>query len=100
MNSPLNVLTGLRAQLIVSKARREGRDEIEALHREGLLLTPGLEKKLKLEALKAFRQSFEGWAPREYLRKVTKPPNWTPDDMHTAIRMYLNEYIKAVEEGL
>ena len=96
--TPLDIATALAAQIAVSKARRDGRDPIEALHREGLLASPASIKAAKLEALTAFRESFESWRPREYLRKISKPTVWTPDDMHTAIRTYLNEYIDAFKE--
>lgn len=96
--APLDTATALAAQIAVSRARRDGRDIIEALHSEGLLASPAQVRKTKLEALTAFRQSFESWQPREYLRKISKPTVWTPDDMHTAIRQYLSEYIDAFKE--
>lgn len=94
----LDNFTALRAQLTVSKAHRDGRDEIEALHRVGLLVTPSGTKAQKLEALQALSDSLESWAGREYLRKVKKTGSYTPDDMYRAIMMYVSEYIAAYRQ--
>lgn len=96
----MDITTALRAQIVLSKARRDGRDEIEALYRAGLLVTPSGIKAFKLDAMTALEDSLESWAPREYLRKVRKTGNYTPDDMYRAIMMYVKEYITAYQEEL
>lgn len=95
-----DIITALRAQIVLSKARRDGRDEIEALYRAGLLVTPSGTKAFKLDALTALEESLESWHPREYLRKVRRAGSYSPDDMYRAMMMYVNEYIAAYREEL
>ena len=95
-----DTLTALTAQVALSRARRDGRDEVEALHREGLLATPARIKEAKLEALRSLEVSLLTRAPREYLRKIRKTGDYTPDDMYRALMMYVDEYLQAYMKEL
>ena len=79
---------------IAERARRNGRDVIEALDVSGVLLTKEREHRIIMEALNELRRDMSQWSASEYLRRVNKTTSPTPRNMYDAIMGYLNDYIE------
>lgn len=98
MKRILDEPTYARVSDVIAAAQANGRDLPEALHSAGMLLTPDVDRSVRIEALTAFREDFRRWRPAEYLRRV-RVANATPADMHRAISEYLDDYIQATQRG-
>lgn len=84
-----------RVRATQAKARRNGKDAVQALFDENLILTDHMRHLLQMEALQDLRRELDKWRPAEFLRRVTKSAAPTPDDMHRAILGFVDEYLSS-----
>lgn len=96
---PIDGATFLKAQVIVDGARRQGRDPVEALHRQGLILTPRLRQDIAVGALRDLIKQMDEFRAAEFLRinNHSGTPG-TPAEMLNAVREFLARYVNHVKK--
>lgn len=95
---PLDDFTWDHAIDVVRRAQRAGKCPVEALHADGLLVTPARAKQMSLIAARELLDSLHGWSSVEMLRRVNRTvSSATPADMWEAFLSYIAEWVKHVE---
>lgn len=80
-------------------AKRAGLDLFEFLNSQQWLTTPKRIKRIELERLWDLQRSMERWDAPAYLRRIDRLGPWTPQQMLTAVQLYITEYIAALVIG-
>lgn len=90
--------TWVHAVAVLEHARRRGLDPVEVLHRRGLLWTPAVEHRVRVEALEFLQEELLSWRPAEFLRMLYSPDHSaTPTDMYHSIAKWLELHIIALK---
>ncbi len=85
---------------VMDRARRSGANVPSRLNEAGLLWTPEREHQAQTRALREMLDQFRAWMPHEFLRTINRElVNCTPTDMHTAIRLWLENYHDHMKKG-
>lgn len=87
MHAPIDPFTQRRVTETLKKAARLGLDPAEALHSEGLILTPLRDKTIRLQAMQYVILQVEKFRPAEFLRRKQN----TSADIYLAIVEFLRE---------
>jgi len=84
---------------LLAWSQTSGQDPVEVLHRNGLVMTPDLAHRLKVEALEGLHKEMVSWRPAEFLRSKY-PPSHTasPKDMYICIVEWLEKVISVTKE--
>lgn len=97
---PLDQPTYLRVKWLMEHARILGVDPVEHLHEAGLVVTPGLERSLRIRGMEFLLAEIQGWRPVEFLRRGDKSGSGsTPADLHLRICEFIQDHIDAAREG-
>jgi hypothetical protein len=94
MKDVLDQETYRRTKEVLAHALHLGRDPVEALHQEHLLLTAERFDQIQASALQGLLISFMQWRPDELLRFQNARDSHTPFDMHARIAEWLESYVK------
>lgn len=89
MYKALDEETYNRVQEVLDMARRLGKDPIEVMSRHGILLTPEVDKRIRLQAMWYLISQVEQWQPHEFARRHKNP---TQADIHMEILRFLKEH--------
>lgn len=96
---PVDSLTYGRINAVLMEARTRGLSPIEELNRVGLLHTPAVDKRVRVETISALLENLERWRPAELLRrKLRHNEAGTPADMYICILGFIEEYLTVVKE--
>ncbi len=93
--TPLDAQTYQRVRDVITESIHQGRDIVEELHRNDLLLTRARDKIIRLQAMTYLARLVMSWRPAEFLRrKFSAEYPATPKDMYNCILEFLEETIK------
>ena len=96
---PVDTLTYGKINAVLTGARTRGLSPIEELNRVGLLLTPAVDRRIRMQAIAGLLESLERWRPAEMLRrKLRNSEAGTPADMYSCILEYIQEYLTVMKE--
>jgi hypothetical protein len=86
--------TWVTVQAVLKRSSDLGLDVAEQLHRRGLILTPAVERNVKIATIEFILNELRSWRPTEMLR-VKFHPNHSasPADMQEAIGEWLTKHI-------
>ena len=96
---PVDPLTYSLVRSVLKLARIQGRDEVEALHQAGLLLSATEDRRIRAEALDFIANQFQDWSPVQFLRRRhRKLEATTQQDLYLCILGWLQDHAKAAKE--
>lgn len=89
---PLDMDMWVRVNQALVWAQMKGYDPAEYLNKQGLLLTPSQDKRIRLEAMQFILNKITDWQPHEFMRRANDGA-WTPALMYQEIVKFIEEYI-------
>jgi hypothetical protein len=96
----LDDVTFLAVHDALSAAAKGGSDPVEELHRRGLLLTPQTSRTYRIQAWATVIEAMKCWTPADFLlRRFRRGYAASPTDMYEIILGWLEECLKAAQEG-
>jgi hypothetical protein len=96
--TPLDAQTYQRVRDTIVDAIHKGKDVVEELHRNDLLLTRARDMVIRLQAMNYLVRQVQSWRPAEFLRrKYSAEHSATPKDMYVCILEFLEEHVETWE---
>ena len=97
---PVDTLTYSLVRSVLKLARIQGRDEVEALHQAGLLLSATEDRRIRAEALDFIANQFSDWSAVQFLRRQHRKLDvTTQQDLYLCILGWLQDHAKAAKEA-
>jgi hypothetical protein len=98
--APVDPITYALTRSILKLARIQGRDEVEALHHAGLLLSATEDRRIRAEALDFIANQFSDWSAVQFLRRRHRVLEaTTQQDLYLCILGWLQDHAKAAKEA-
>lgn len=98
--APVSAITYSLAKSVLRVARNSGHDEVEYLNQHGLLLTPEVERRIKLETLQFIEEQMGEWSVPQFLwRRHRVLEQTTQADLLICIRQWIQDHITSVREA-
>lgn len=91
---PLDTDFWLRVNQAVIWAQVKGLDQAEYLNKQGLVLSPEQDKRIRLEAMNYLLTQLNNWRPAEFLRRRHLDEPASPADMYRCIVGFIEEHIE------